>query len=196
MPPPLPVKEQQISTGYVGTLIAPLLPATCQYRPSGVPALVQSISAAQAGKQTRRHEYLHRLHIGLFLAPQPPLVVWVPLHLMSHDANHGQFRRLGGTLMESGRDTLQTLLASGDALDFCCGSIAMRTQRMAPNRGCRQWVWVWGGGNPSPPPHNSNPPNFLKNDKKKEKREKKKKNRRGREGGGERGGRGQTQTPN
>ena len=46
----------------------------------------------------RRHADLHRFHFGHLEAPQPPIVAWVPLHLTSNDANHGQFRRLNSTL--------------------------------------------------------------------------------------------------
>ena len=48
----------------------------------------------QKSSVDRRHADLHRFHLGLFEAPQPPIVARVPLHLMSNGANHGQFRRL------------------------------------------------------------------------------------------------------
>ena len=47
----------------------------------------------QKSSVDRRHADLHRFHFGLFEAPQPPIVAREPLHLMSNDANHGQFRR-------------------------------------------------------------------------------------------------------
>ena len=59
---------------------------------------------------------LHRFHLGLFEAPQPPIVARVPLHLMPNDANHGHFRRLFG------RDILQTLATNEKVLNFVLGS--------------------------------------------------------------------------
>ena len=49
---------------------------------------------------------------------QLPVVASVPLHLMPNDAYHRQFRRLNSTVTETGRDILQTLATSGEALNF------------------------------------------------------------------------------
>ena len=65
------------------------------------------------------HLDLHRFHLGLFEAPQHPIVARVPLHFMPNDANHGHFRRLFG------RDILQTL-ATNEGVEFCFGFIATR----------------------------------------------------------------------
>ena len=40
---------------------------------------------------------------------------------MSHDANHGQFRRLSSTLIETVRDIPRTLATSEEALYFVVG---------------------------------------------------------------------------
>ena len=60
-------------------------------------------------------------HFGVFEAPQPPIVTRVPLHLMSTGANHGQFRRLLSTLLETGSDILQTPAIREEALNFVMG---------------------------------------------------------------------------
>ena len=54
-------------------------------------------------------------------ALQPPIVARVPLHLTSNDANHGQFRRLLNTLLETGSDILQTPTTREEALIFVMG---------------------------------------------------------------------------
>ena len=58
-------------------------------------------------------------HFGLFEAPQPQIVARVPLDLMSNDANHGQFRRLFKTLLETGTDILQTSSTHEEVLNIC-----------------------------------------------------------------------------
>ena len=71
-------------------------------------------------------------------ALQPPIVARVPLHLMSDDANHGQFRRLLNTLLETGSDILQTPFHTRRSIEFCCASIA--TRRDWPRGWTRTWV--------------------------------------------------------
>ena len=99
----------------------------------------------QRSSADRRHADLHRFHLGLFQAPQPPIVARVPLHLTSNGAKHGQFRRLFNTLLETCSDTLQTPSTHEEVLNICGlfkefflsgpARSAGLTQRVNPNLG-------------------------------------------------------------
>ena len=72
---------------------------------------------------TRKNCACNRWCYGHCEAPHhsPRIVARVPLHLTSNDANHGQFRRLFNTVLETGSDILQTPSIREEALNFVVG---------------------------------------------------------------------------
>ena len=77
--------------------------------------------AVQRSSVDRRHADLRRFRSGRFEARQPPVVAWVPLHLMPNDASHRQFRRV-----HPDGDWARHPADSGHqwrSVDFCCVSL-------------------------------------------------------------------------
>ena len=75
----------------------------------------------QKSSVDQRHADLHRFHLGLFQAPQPPILARVPLHLMSNDAKHGQFRRLFKNPAGDWQRHPANALYTWRGVDFFCG---------------------------------------------------------------------------